>query len=268
MPLDRSTISAGPCTPWYRPAGNEVALLEAAAQQHLPVLLKGPTGCGKSRLVEFVAARLGRPLITVSCHDDTSAVDLLGRWLVKGGDTTWEDGPVTRAVRTGAILYLDEVAEARPDAIVVVHPLTDHRRQLFVDRHNEALTAAPGFTLIASYNPGYQRGLKELKPSTRQRFVQIAMTYPDVAGEAEIVAGETGIGLDVATRLAQLAKKVRALDHLGLVEAPSTRLLVHAARLMQGGMPARQACQAAIVEPLSDDLSVVAALRDVAALVF
>jgi nitric oxide reductase NorQ protein len=255
-------------TLYYRPIGDEVPLFEMAAAEKLPILLKGPTGCGKSRLVEHMAARLGRPLITVSCHDDTSAVDLLGRWLVKGGETVWEDGPVTRAVRSGALLYLDEIAEARPDTIVVIHPLTDHRRQLFVDRHDEVISAAPGFMLVVSYNPGYQRGLKELKPSTRQRFVQLAMGYPEMAIEAEIVAGETGIAPDVAQRLAQLARKIRALDSLGLVEAPSTRLLIHAARLIKAGMPPRQACQAAIVEPLSDDLEITAALRDVAALVF
>lgn len=263
-----TTTKRQPEPPWYRPLGQEVPLFEMAAAERLPVLLKGPTGCGKSRLVEHMAARLGRPLITVSCHDDTSAVDLLGRWLVKGGETVWEDGPVTRAVRQGAVLYLDEIAEARPDAIVVIHPLTDHRRQLFVDRHDEVVTAAPGFLLVVSYNPGYQRGLKELKPSTRQRFVQMALSYPEPAIEAEIVAGEAGISLDLAMKLAQLAKKVRALDSLGLIEAPSTRLLVHAARLIHAGMPPRQACQAAVVEPLSDDLEVTAALRDVAALIF
>lgn len=268
-----ATMTTAPKTPsttapYYRPVGEEVPLFRMAAAERLPVLLKGPTGCGKSRLVEHMAVMLQRPMITVSCHDDTSAVDLLGRWLVKGGETVWEDGPVTRAVRTGALLYLDEIAEARPDAIVVIHPLTDHRRQLFVDRHDEVITAAPGFMLVVSYNPGYQRGLKELKPSTRQRFVQLAMRYPETAVEAEIVHGETGVAMDVATKLAQLARKVRALDSLGLVESPSTRLLIHAARLIKAGMPPRQACQAAIVEPLSDDTEVVAALRDVAALVF
>jgi nitric oxide reductase NorQ protein len=260
-------MSASPA-PYYRPIGDELPLFAMAAAERLPMLLKGPTGCGKSRLVEHMAQKLGRPLVTVSCHDDTSAVDLLGRWLVKGGETVWEDGPVTRAVRAGALLYLDEIAEARPDTIVVIHPLTDHRRQLFVDRHDEVIAAAPGFMLVVSYNPGYQRGLKELKPSTRQRFVQLAMSYPEMAVEAEIVAGETGIAPDVAQRLAQLARKIRALDSLGLVEAPSTRLLIHAARLIKAGMPPRQACQAAIVEPLSDDVEVTAALRDVAALVF
>lgn len=254
--------------PFYQPVGGELDIFECCYHSGLPILLKGPTGCGKSRLVESMAARLGRPLVTVACHDDTSATDLLGRWLVRGGDTVWQDGPVTRAVRTGALLYLDEVAEARPDVIVVLHPLTDHRRQLFVERHDETLQAAPGFGLVVSYNPGYQRGLKELKPSTRQRFVAISMDYPAPALEAQIVATETGCDPDLAGRLVDLGRRLRALPELGLAEAPSTRLLVDAARLTTAGLPARVACRVGVVEPLTDDAEIRAALLDVVALAF
>jgi nitric oxide reductase NorQ protein len=254
--------------PFYQPVGDEVALFELCYREHLPLLLKGPTGCGKSRFVEHMAARLGRPLVTVACHDDTSAGDLLGRWLVRGGETVWQDGPVSRAVRQGAILYLDEVAEARPDVIVVLHPLTDHRRELFIDRHDELLRAPPEFHLVVSFNPGYQRGLKELKPSTRQRFVGVSFSYPATELEQRIVEGESQCAADVARRLVKLAAKLRTLDELGLAEAASTRLLVDAARLIRAGMPPRAACVAAIVEPLSDDREVITALTDVVALAF
>lgn len=254
--------------PWYRPVGYECTLFEQAYRSNLPLLLKGPTGCGKSRLVEHMAARLGRPLVTVSCHDETSAVDLLGRYLVRGDETVWQDGPVTRAVREGAILYLDEVAEARPDVIVVLHPLTDHRRRLFVERHDEVIDAAPGFGLVVSFNPGYQRGLKELKPSTRQRFVAMHFDYPAPDVEVEVVEGETGIDPATAKRLVALAGKMRCLRELGLSEVPSTRLLVDAARLIAAGVPPRLACQAAVVEPLTDDRDVAKGLADLVALVF
>jgi nitric oxide reductase NorQ protein len=180
-------------TSWYRPVGDEVSVFERAAQQRLPVLLKGPTGCGKSRFVEFMAQQLARPLITVACNDETSAADLVGRWLVRGGDTVWQDGPATRAVKQGAILYLDEVAEAREDVVVLLHPLTDHRRQLFLDRNDEVLSAPPEFMVVASFNPGYRRGLKELKPSTRQRFVSLQFGYPPADVEAEVLVGETQV---------------------------------------------------------------------------
>jgi len=254
--------------PWYRPVGNELDVFEKAFQQQVPLLLKGPTGCGKSRLVEHAAARLGRPLVTVACHDETSAVDLTGRYLIRGGETTWQDGPVTRAVREGAILYLDEFAEARSDVVVVIHPLTDHRRTLFIERHDETLAAAPGFMLVVSFNPGYQRGLKELKPSTRQRFLAIGMGYPPAEIEREILMGETGIDRSLASKLVALGSKLREVEPLGLAEAPSTRLLVHAARMLQAGLPPRAACNAAVVESLTDDPEIAAGLRDLVALVF
>jgi nitric oxide reductase NorQ protein len=254
--------------PWYRPISNECEIFSHAFEQRLPLLLKGPTGCGKTRLVEHMAARLGRPLVTVACHDETSAVDLLGRWLVKAGDTLWQDGPVTRAVRDGAVLYLDEFAEARSDVLVVIHPLSDHRRRLFVERHDEELEAAPGFMLVASYNPGYQRGLKELKPSTRQRFVTLAFDYPAPAVELEILQQETGIDARSARALVALLGKLRAADTLLLTAAPSTRLGVSAARLIRAGVAPRAACEASIIEPLTDDRQIAAALRDLVALVF
>lgn len=257
-----------PALPFYRPVGQEQAVFEHCHANKLPLMLKGPTGCGKSRFVEHMAARLGRPLVTVAAHDDTSAVDLLGRYVVKGGETAWVDGPVTRAVRQGAILYVDEVAEARSDVVVVLHPLTDHRRRLFVERRDEELVAPDGFMLVVSFNPGYQHSLKELKPSTRQRFVGLSFDYPAPDLEAEILVGETGCGGGVAKRLVALAGKVRAIDHLGLAEAPSTRLLVDTARLVDSGLPARLACRVGLVEPLTDDREVAQALQDLVHLVF
>ena len=254
--------------PWYRPIADECEVFERAYELRTPLLLKGPTGCGKSRLVEYMAARLGRPLVTVACHDETSAVDLMGRSLLEGGETVWQDGPVTRAVRSGSILYLDEFAEARSDVVVVVHPLTDHRRSLFLDRHDETLLAPDEFMLVASYNPGYQRGLKELKPSTRQRFLALAFDYPAAGVEVEIVCGETGVDEGAARRLVALAAKLRGVDALGLAEQPSTRLLVNAARLLQAGIAPRAACDRAIVEALTDDVEVADGLRDLVALVF
>lgn len=254
--------------PWYQPVGHELELFASAWRNRIPLLLKGPTGSGKSRLVEHMAARLGRPLITVACHDDTSAVDLVGRYLVRGGETVWQDGPLTRAVRQGAILYLDEVAEARADVIVVIHPLTDHRRQLVVDRHDEVLTAPDDFMLVASFNPGYQRGLKELKPSTRQRFLGCHLDYPPPDLEVTIVATETGVDTSVAKRLVALAGKVRHADALGLAEVPSTRLLVHTAQLIRDGVPPRRACHAGIAQALTDDPDLTAALDELIALAF
>ncbi|MFO0563394.1 MAG: CbbQ/NirQ/NorQ/GpvN family protein [Polyangiales bacterium] len=254
--------------PFYRPIGHEASVFRSAYSKRLPVLLKGPTGCGKSRFVEAMAAELGRPLVTVACNDETSSADLLGRWLVRGGETQWMDGPVTRAVREGAVLYLDEVAEAREDVIVVVHPLSDHRRQLFIDRRDEHITAAPEFMLVVSFNPGYRRGIKELKPSTRQRFVSLQFDYPEPAIEAEIVATEANVEPSVAKKLVALATKIRALEEPGINETVSTRLLVGAAQLMHAGLAPRVACGAAVVQPLTDDKTTAKALQELCNLVF
>jgi nitric oxide reductase NorQ protein len=268
-PQAASESAAPPAAPpFYQAVAGEAELFERCWRARLPLMLKGPTGCGKSRFVEHMAARLGRPLVTVPCHDDTSAADLLGRWLVSGGDTVWQDGPVTRAVRGGALLYLDEIAEARPDVVVALHPLSDHRRRLHLDRHDEELEAPPEFMLIVSFNPGYQRGWKELKPSTRQRFVGLSFAYPAAELETTILRGETGIDEATAKRLVRLAGKLRGLDELGLAEKASTRLLVDAAHLIRQGLAPRAACEAAICEPLSDEPDVLAALREVVALAF
>lgn len=254
--------------PYYRPVRQEVEVFEHAWKRQLPLLLKGPTGTGKSRFVEHMAARLERELITVSCHEETTAVDLLGRYLVKGAETVWQDGPLTRAVRTGSILYLDEVAEARPDTIVALHALTDHRRSLYLDRLNQSLQAPPEFMLVASFNPGYQRGLKELKPSTRQRFLALNFDYPNPAVESEILQTESGVKSAWAQKLVQIASRVRQLVELGLSETLSTRLLVDAGLLMADGLSPRLACEVAMVEPLSDEADVRQALLDLIALSF
>jgi nitric oxide reductase NorQ protein len=226
-------------------------------------MLKGPTGCGKTRFVEHMAAKLGRELITVSCNEDTSATDLLGRHLLQGGDTVWVDGPVTRAVRTGAILYLDEIAEARADAIVVIHSLADHRREIFLDRTGEKLSAAEGFSLIVNFNPGYQRSLRELKPSTRQRFAAIQFGYPEEAAEISIVSAESGTDEATAKKLVRIGAKIRQLTELSLMESVSTRLLIAAGKLIHAGISPRLACVTAIAQPLSDDEEAIAAMRQV-----
>ena len=254
--------------PFYRSTGHEVSVFEHAFRLRQPLLLKGPTGVGKSRFVEYMAFRLGRPLVTVACHDDTSATDLLGRFLIKGGDTVWQDGPVTRAVRSGAILYLDEFAEARSDVVVVLHPLADFRRRIYIDRTDEELEAADGFMLVASYNPGYQHRLKQIKPSTRQRFLGLTFSYPEPKVEVEIVVKETGVDSRVAKKLVLLASKMRKVESLGLAEVPSTRLVVETARLIVAGMPPRVAARVALVEPLSDDNEVLNGLSDAVDLVF
>lgn len=255
-------------TPFYQAVGDEEKVFEQAYRNQLPLMLKGPTGCGKSRFVEAMAARYGRTLISVACNEDTSATDLLGRFIVKGGDTVWQDGPVTRALREGAILYLDEVSEAREDVIVVLHPLTDHRRSLTLDKVNEELKAAPEFMLIVSFNPGYQRGLKELKPSTRQRFVSLHFDYPAPEVEAEIICKESLCSWETAKKLVRFGEKIRNLKDLGLSETASTRLLVNAGKLIRQGMEERRSCDVAIVQPLTDDGDIMTALRDIAAMIF
>jgi len=253
---------------YYRPIRHEIEVFKHSYANCLPLLIKGPTGCGKSRFIEAMAQEVGRPLITVACNDDTSATDLLGRYLVKGGDTVWEDGPLTRAVKAGAILYLDEIAEAREDVIVIIHPLTDHRRQVYLDRRNETLSAPKEFMLVVSFNPGYQRGLKQLKPSTRQRFVGLSFNYPSAEIESEIIQSETKIELSSAKKLTQLANKIRGLQELGLAETVSTRLLIDAGKLIATGLSPRIACEVGIIEPLSDDPTVIRSLSDLAALIF
>ena len=249
--------------PFYQAQQNEVELFEHAYRRQLPLLIKGPTGCGKTRFVQHMAARLGRPLYTVACHDDLSAADLVGRHLIGDGSTYWNDGPLTRAVREGAICYLDEVVEARKDTTVVLHPLSDDRRILPIDRTGETLQAPPEFMLVVSYNPGYQNLLKGMKPSTRQRFVSLRFDYPQPLIERDIVVNETGIEKGIAERLIGLATSLRALNGYDLEESVSTRLLVYTATLIQDGFPSIDACRAGIVEPLTDELETVDALMEV-----
>lgn len=250
--------------PYYLPLRDEVEAFEAAYAARLPVLLKGPTGCGKTRFIEYMTWKLYRdtesprrqldaPLLTVACHEDLSATDLVGRFLLRGDATEWLDGPLTRAVRSGAICYLDEVVEARKDTTVIIHSLTDHRRMLPIDKTAELVQAHPDFLLVISYNPGYQSVLKDLKPSTRQRFVSFEFGYPDVEQEAAIVAHESGIDSGTAERLAVIGEKTRNLTDYGFEEGVSTRLLVYAGQLMSQGIAPRRACELAIVSAVSDD---------------
>jgi nitric oxide reductase NorQ protein len=239
--------------PFYLPTNDEVSLFEAAWQSKLPVLLKGPTGCGKTRFIKYMAWRLKKPLITIACHEDLFASDLLGRYLLTHDQTVWVDGPLTRAVRLGAICYLDEIVEARKDTTVVIHPLTDDRRMLSIDKKGEILAAHPDFMLVISYNPGYQSVLKDLKQSTRQRFVGLQFDYPQAEQETRIVAQEGGVEPLVAERLVLLAGKIRNIREQGLVEGASTRLLIYAAQLIRNGVPFPDACKTAICLPLTDD---------------
>lgn len=254
--------------PFYLPSGNEIEIFETAHAHRLPLMLKGPTGCGKTRFIEHMAWRLKRPLVTVACHDDLTANDLTGRYLVRGGETVWQDGPVTLAARLGAICYLDEIVEARQDTVVVIHPLTDDRRILPLDKLGELIEAAPGFQLVISYNPGYQHVLKELKPSTRQRFVALDFDFPPTELEARIVAHEGGVDGATARQLVTLAGRIRNLRDRGLAEVPGTRLLVAAARLIAGGIGPQQACHTALLSPLSDDLDLIAAMKDLVTATF
>ena len=248
---------------FYHPQHNEVALFEYAAQNDLPLLLKGPTGCGKTRFVEHMAERLNRPLYTVACHDDLTATDLVGRHLVNHEGTYWQDGPLTKAVREGGICYLDEVIEARKDTTVVIHPLADDRRILPIDRTGEIIEAHPDFMLVVSYNPGYQSLIKGLKPSTRQRFVALSFNYPKAQQELEILQNETGIDDETGKLLVSIARKLRKLAEHDLEEGASTRLLVYAANLIKAGLPLKDALKASIAEPLSDDAEIVSSIMDV-----
>lgn len=261
--------------PFYLPVGDEVEIFEAAYKQKLPVLLKGPTGCGKTRFVEYMSYRLGRlaakvngdegaenssgsgiPLMTIACHEDLTASDLVGRYLLEGDQTKWMDGPLARAVKTGAICYLDEVVEARKDTTVLIHPLTDHRRILPVEKRGEILEAHEGFQLVLSYNPGYQSALKDLKHSTRQRFVALEFTHPNREIEAQILEHEAGLSKEMSESLAKLGEKVRNLKDHGLQEGVSTRLLIYTGKLIASGISARRACQVAVTAALTDDYQV------------
>jgi nitric oxide reductase NorQ protein len=247
----------------YLPQGDEMALFEQAYRNRLPLLLKGPTGCGKTRFVRHMAERLGRRLYTVACHDDLTAADLVGRHLIGDRGTFWSDGPLTRAVREGAICYLDEIVEARKDTTVVLHPLTDDRRILPIERTGETLAAPSEFMLVVSYNPGYQNLLKGLKPSTRQRFVALSLGFPTPVLEARILIDETGIEAILAHRLVALGTRLRALKDHDLDEGASTRLLVYAATLIRAGMTPTEACRAALIEPLTDDPETIEALCEI-----
>lgn len=241
---------------------NEAEVFESCYKLRLPLLLKGPTGCGKSQFVEFMANKLNRPLIKVACNEDTNAADLIGRFLIQNGETVWQDGPVTRAIKSNALLYLDEFAEAREDVIVALHPLTDHRREIYIDKINSTLKASDEFMLVASYNPGYQKGLKEIKPSTKQRFIVLAMNYLTTEKEKDLLVALTGVDKKWAEQLSQLAYKIRSKEDLMLKETISTRLIVNAALMIKHGMNPRKACHIAISEVLSDDRQIVASIND------
>jgi nitric oxide reductase NorQ protein len=249
-----ATAAADPMAPFYAPVGREIELFAAAANRGLPIMLKGPTGCGKTRLVEFMAHRLQVPLFTISCHEDLTASDLLGRYILSGDETVWVDGPLTRAVREGGICYLDEIVEARQDATVAIHSLADYRRELNLERlGGQSLRAAPGFNLVVSYNPGYQSVLKDLKMSTRQRMVSIELDFPAPEVEREIVVREAGVGDEVAGDLVRLAQAIRRAKGSGLKEVASTRTLITAGALIEQGLSFKESCQAAIIGALTDD---------------
>ena len=281
--------------PYYMPTGDEVELFEAAYVQKIPVLLKGPTGCGKTRFIEYMSYKLGQtvtkvkgsgrqsgkgskgaastngsniPLVTIACHEDLSASDLVGRYLLEGDSTVWIDGPLTRAVKAGGICYLDEIVEARKDTTVLIHPLTDHRRILPVEKRGELLEAADGFLLVLSYNPGYQSALKDLKHSTRQRFVALEFDYPPRDTEAEIIGHESGVNKSTALQLAQLGEKVRNLKEHGLGEGASTRLLIYAGQLIKQGIKPRRACQVAVNWAVTDDVTVHKSIEELVTSIF
>ena len=257
-----------PEEPYYAAQGNEIALFQAAYDNNIPVLLKGPTGCGKTRFMEHMAWRLKRPLVTVSCHDDLTAADLVGRYLIVGGETKWADGPLARAVRGGGICYLDEIVEARKDTTVVIHPLADDRRVLPIEKTGELLHADSDFCLAISYNPGYQSVLKDLKQSTRQRFVSIEFDYPQADLEIEIIIKESGIDKTLAIQLVKFAGMTRNLKGSGLEEGASTRLLVHAGKLIKSGIDPQSACRGAVSETLSDDPEMLKAINELSASLF
>ncbi len=249
--------------PFYMPVGQEVELFESAHAAKLPVMLKGPTGCGKTRFVEYMAYRLGRPLITVACHEDLSSTDLVGRFLLEGEETVWHDGPLTKAVKLGAICYLDEVVEARKDTVVIIHPLTDDRRRLPIEKLGTVIEAPDDFMLVVSYNPGYQSVLKDLKQSTRQRFVAMEFDYPAPDIEAEIVAKEGGIEVGLAEDLVRIGQKVRNLRGHGLEEGVSTRLLIYAAQMTAKGITPIDAAEVALCSPITDDRDLQRSIKEI-----
>jgi nitric oxide reductase NorQ protein len=257
-----------PEKPYYAPVNHEVEVFEAAYRNLLPVMLKGPTGCGKTRFVQYMAWKLKRPLITVACHDDLTSSDLVGRYLVKGGETEWVDGPLTRAVKVGGICYLDEIVEARKDTTVVIHPLTDDRRLLPIEKKGEILRAPDSFMLCISYNPGYQSVLKDLKHSTRQRFISLDFDYPPPDLEVEIVSRESGLKKEAVKDLVTLGEKVRNLKDKGLEEAASTRLLIYAGKLIKAGIDPVEACEIAMGNPITDDAEMQKAIRELITTVF
>lgn len=254
--------------PYYEPVSDEIEVFEAAYENQLPVLLKGPTGCGKTRFMEYMGWRIKRPLITVSCHDDLTASDLVGRYLVSGGETVWVDGPLARAVRSGSICYLDEIVEARKDTTVVIHPLCDDRRVLPIEKLGELLEAPKEFCMAISYNPGYQSVLKDLKQSTRQRFIALEFDYPSAAIEQKIIEKETAIDANTAKQLVKFAQMTRNLKGSGLDEGASTRLLVHAGKLIQTGVNPVTACRSSISQALTDDPEMLAAVNELSSSVF
>lgn len=254
--------------PHYLEVKNERTVFEKAYSENMPMVLKGPTGCGKTRFVESMAFKLNQPLITISCHEDLSAADLVGRYLFKDNQTIWEDGPLTLAVRYGAICYLDEIVEARNDTTVIIHSLTDHRRILYIDKTQEVIHAHPNFMMVISYNPGYQNITKELKESTKQRFCALNFDYPDVELECRIIAEESGIDINQAHPLAEIGEKIRNLKGFGLNEGVSTRLLVYAGKLISSGLPATEACSAAIQNTLTDDPEMATSISDIIRLYF
>jgi nitric oxide reductase NorQ protein len=265
--VERDIVQApqpGDVAPYYEPQGNEIAVFEAAYKKRLPVMLKGPTGCGKTRFLEYMAFQLKRPLVTVSCHEDLTSSDLVGRFLLEGAETVWQDGPLTRAVKAGAICYLDEIVEARTDSTVVIHSLTDHRRQLTIEKKGQEIEAHDEFMLVISYNPGYQTVLKDLKPSTKQRFIALNFDFPGEDIERKILVNEVpGIGTEIAHQLVAAGRKARLLKDHGLEEASSTRALVYAANMINAGLDPIAACQVAMVNPITDDPELAEALMEV-----
>ena len=264
--VERDIVQApqpGDVAPYYEPQSNEIAVFEAAYKKRLPVMLKGPTGCGKTRFLEYMAFQLKRPLVTVSCHEDLTSSDLVGRFLLEGAETVWQDGPLTRAVKEGAICYLDEIVEARTDSTVVIHSLTDHRRRLTIEKKGQEIEAHEDFMLVISYNPGYQTVLKDLKPSTKQRFIGINFDFPPEELERKIVATEAGIAPDIAGLLVTAGRKARLLKDHGLEESASTRALVYAANMINAGLDPVAACQVAMVNPITDDEELAEALMEI-----